>query len=148
MICQICPQHARGTNLKLIMLHTTTCQAAPTLKMRPECRRHHCQSMRRGGGMARAACRAASGPASTRSIFFLFGITSNTLARSIRFIRACLRRIRRLWAGTRSCGPGPQVYDYRGRGAPSHHLGRIHPYVLSCSAIGTDRERGDCVWNH
>ena len=96
----------------------------------------------------RAACRAASGPASTRSIFFLFGITSNTLARSIRFIRACLRRIRRLWAGTRSCGPGPQVYDYRGRGAPSHHLGRIHPYVLSCSAIGTDRERGDCVWNH
>ena len=34
-------------------------------------------------------------------------------------------------------------YDSRGRGTPSHHLGRIHPYVLSCSATGTDRERSD-----
>ena len=48
---------------------------------------------------------------------------------------------RRLRAGTRSCGPGPPVYDYRGRGTPSHRLGRIHPYVRSCSATGTDRER-------
>ena len=62
---------------------------------------------------------------------------------SSEFIRAGRRRIRRLRAGTRSCGPGPPVYDYRGRGAPSHCLGRIHPYVLSCSATGTDRERSD-----
>ena len=46
-------------------------------------------------------------------------------------------------AGTRSCGPGPPVYDYRGRGTQSHRSGRIHPYVLSCSATGTDRERSD-----
>ena len=39
------------------------------------------------------------------------------------------------------CGPGPPVFDYRGRGTPSHCLGRIHPYVRSCSATGTDRER-------
>ena len=43
--------------------------------------------------------------------------------------------------GTRSCGPRPPVYNYRGRGTPSHRLGRIHPYVRSCSATGTDRER-------
>ena len=30
---------------------------------------------------------------------------------------------------TRSCGPGPLVHDYRGRGAPSHRLGRIRLYV-------------------
>ena len=59
------------------------------------------------------------------------------------FIRASPRRIRRLRAGTRSCGPGTPVYDYRSRGAPSHRLGRIHPYVRSCSAAGTDRERSD-----
>ena len=53
------------------------------------------------------------------------------------------RRFRRLRAGTRSCGPGPPVYDYRGRGTTSHRLGRIHPYVRSCSATGTDRERSD-----
>ena len=41
-------------------------------------------------------------------------------------VRAGRRRIRRLRAGTRSCGPGPPVCDYRGRGAPSHRLGRIH----------------------
>ena len=64
-----------------------------------------------------------------------FGITSNTLE----FFRACRRRIRRLRAGTRSCGPGLPVYDYRGRGVPSHRLGRIHPYIRSCSATGTDR---------
>ena len=29
--------------------------------------------------------------------------------------------------------PGPPVCDYRGRGAPSHRLGLIHPYVRSCS---------------
>ena len=57
------------------------------------------------------------------------------------FIRAGRRRIRRLRAGTRSCGPGPQVYDYRS--ALSNRLGRIHPYVRSCSAAGTDRERSD-----
>ena len=28
-------------------------------------------------------------------------------------------------------GPGPPVYDYRGRGTPSRRLGRIHPYVRS-----------------
>ena len=50
------------------------------------------------------------------------------------------RRFRRLRAGTRSFGPGPEVYDYRGQGTPSHRLGRIHPYVRSCSATGTDRE--------
>ena len=61
-------------------------------------------------------------------------------------IRAGRRRIRRLRAGTRSCGPGPPVYDYRGRGAPSHCLGRIHPYVRSCSATGTDRERPGSDW--
>ena len=34
--------------------------------------------------------------------------------------------------------PGPQVCDYRGRGTPSHRLGRIR----SCSAtVHTDRER-------
>ena len=40
-------------------------------------------------------------------------------------IPADRRRIRRLWAGARSCGPGPPVYDCRGRGAPSpwHRLG-------------------------
>ena len=59
------------------------------------------------------------------------------------FIRAGRRRFRRLRAGTSSCGPGPQVYDYRGRGAPSHRLGRIRPYVRSCSTPGTDRERSD-----
>ena len=37
--------------------------------------------------------------------------------------------------------PGPPVNDYRGWGTPSHRLGRIHPYVRSCSATGTDRER-------
>ena len=47
----------------------------------------------------------------------------------VRVHRAGRRRIRRLRAGTRSCGPGPicgpgpPVYDYRGRGAPSHCLG-------------------------
>ena len=59
------------------------------------------------------------------------------------FIRAGRRCILRLRAGTRSCGPGPPVYDYRGRGAPSHCWGRIHPYVRSCSATGTDRDRRD-----
>ena len=59
------------------------------------------------------------------------------------FIRAGRRRFRRLRAGTRGCGPGPPVYDCRGRGTPSHRLGRIHPYVRSCSATGTDRERSD-----
>ena len=59
------------------------------------------------------------------------------------FIRAGRRRFRRLRAGTKSCGPGPPVYDYRGRGTPSHRSGRIHPYVRSCSATGTDRERSD-----
>ena len=53
------------------------------------------------------------------------------------FIRAGRRRIRRLRAGTTSCGP--QVYD--NRSAPSHRLGRIHPCVRSCSAAGTDRDR-------
>ena len=57
------------------------------------------------------------------------------------FIRAGRRRIRRLRAGTRSCGPGPPVYDYRGGGTPSHRLGRIHAYVRSCSATG--REQSD-----
>ena len=58
------------------------------------------------------------------------------------FIRAGRRRFRRLRAGTRSCGrPGPPVYDYRGQGAPSHRVGRIHPYVRSCSATGTDGNR-------
>ena len=59
------------------------------------------------------------------------------------FILAGRRRFRRLRAGTRSCGPGPLVYDYRGRGILSHRLGRIHPYVRSCSTTGTDRERSD-----
>ena len=60
------------------------------------------------------------------------------------FIRAGRRRFRRLRAGTRSCGPGPPVCDCRGgRGAPSHRLGRIHSYVRSCSATGTDREGSD-----
>ena len=44
--------------------------------------------------------------------------------------------------GERSC-PGLQLYDYRGRGAPSHRLGRIHLYVRSCFATGTERERSD-----
>ena len=38
---------------------------------------------------------------------------------------------------------GPPVYDYRCRGTPSHHLGRIHSYVRSYSAAGTNRERSD-----
>ena len=59
------------------------------------------------------------------------------------FIRAGRRRFRRLGAGTRSCGPGPPVYDYRGRGTPSHRLGRIHPHVRSSTATGTDRKRSD-----
>ena len=84
----------------------------------------------------------------------VFGITSNTLLRSslspysqslVRSSqgRAGRRRIRRLWAGTRSCGPEPEVYDYRGLGTPSHPLGQVHPYVRSYAATGTDRERSD-----
>ena len=73
----------------------------------------------------------------------MFGITSNTLVRSIsEFIRAGRRRFR---AGTRSCGPGPPAYDYRGRCTPSHRLGRIHPYVRSCSATGTSSEHWNSV---
>ena len=65
----------------------------------------------------------------------IFGIASSALAR-LEFIRSGRRRFRRLRAGTRSCGPGPPVYDSRGRGTPSHRLGRIHPYVRSCAATG------------
>ena len=49
----------------------------------------------------------------------------------------------RVAGSTTSCGPGPPVYDFCGRGPPSHRLGWIHPYVRSCSATGTDRERSD-----
>ena len=38
------------------------------------------------------------------------------------------------WLGRGDCRPGPPVYDYRGRGTPSHRLGRIHLYVRSCFA--------------
>ena len=78
----------------------------------------------------------------------MFGITSNTLVRSSQSSSGP--------AGGASdgygLGPdeelrartvGPPVYDYRGRGTPSHRLGRIHTYVRSCSATGTDRERTD-----
>ena len=36
--------------------------------------------------------------------------------------------------GMRSCWTGPPLSDCRGRGAPSHHLGWIHPYARPCSA--------------
>ena len=42
--------------------------------------------------------------------------------------------------GRGAAGIGPPVHDYRGRGAPSHRLGRIHPYVRSRSAAGTDMD--------
>ena len=58
-------------------------------------------------------------------------------------IRDGRRRVRRLRAGTRSCWTGPPVYDYRGRGAPNHCLGRIHPYARACSATGIARVRRD-----
>ena len=43
----------------------------------------------------------------------------------------------------RTAGVRLVVVDYRGRGTPSHRLGRIHPYVRSCSATGINRERSD-----
>ena len=50
-------------------------------------------------------------------------------------IRADRRRFRRLRAGTMSCWHGPPVCDYRGKGTPSHRLGRIH----DPSVKGSDR---------
>ena len=41
-------------------------------------------------------------------------------------IRAGRRRPRRLRAGARSCWTGLPLYDSRGRGTPSHRLGRIN----------------------
>ena len=76
----------------------------------------------------------------------VFGITSNILALSTVRAGRWHTDIRRLRAGTRSCWTGvtgPPEYDYRGRGAPSHCVGRIHPYVQSCSATGADRDRSD-----
>ena len=104
----------------------------------------------RGGAGALASASSAPPPASRRPGvdpgIRLFGLTSHTLL--VRSSQSSSgpggrRRFRRLRAGTRSCGPGPPVYDYRGRGTPSHRLGRIHPYVRSCSATDTDRERSD-----
>ena len=42
-----------------------------------------------------------------------------------------------------AAGPDRRCADCRGRGAPSHRLGRIHPYARPCSAAGADRERSD-----
>ena len=81
----------------------------------------------------------------------LFGITSSTL------VRIRLSDLVRVHPGRPAvpfdgrgyglergaAGPDRRVYDYRCRGTPSNRLGRIHPYVRSCSAKGTSRERSD-----
>ena len=73
----------------------------------------------------------------------LFGITSNALVRSSQSSSGPAGGASDGYGlGRGAAGPAP-VYDYRGRGTPSHRLGRIHPYVRSCSATGTDRERSD-----
>ena len=48
------------------------------------------------------------------------------------FIQVGQRHIRLLWAGTRSCGPEPPVYDYRGRGAPSYSTDPSRSIHRSC----------------
>ena len=58
-------------------------------------------------------------------------------------ILAGRRRIRRIRGGNRSCGPRPPVHDYRGRGAPSHGLGGIDPYVRSCGGPESVRDGGE-----
>ena len=82
-------------------------------------------------------------------LLFQVGITSDTRVRSGRSSSGpaggASESDASAGAGT-SCGPGPPVDECRGRGAPSHRLGRIHPYVRSCSAATgtvTDRERSD-----
>ena len=80
----------------------------------------------------------------------MFGITFNTLVRSSQSSSGpaggASDAATVVRAGTRSCGPGPPVYDYRdcGRGTQSHRSGlvtRTDPSVLVCPIMLRHRYR-------